>query len=79
MLLLAHCFILSLSLVVFRGYFKFFFYINLYFISRKKPVGSAFFLMKIRQKNTGITVNIKVQWRYLYPGRGVISMMLNLR
>lgn len=27
------------------------------------------FLMKISRKNTGITVNIKVQWRYLYPGR----------
>lgn len=26
------------------------------------------FLMKIRQKNTGITVHIKVQWRYLYSG-----------
>ncbi len=69
MLPLAQLFHLSLSLAVFPGSFRIFFYINLYFISRKTGKDLLSFLMKIRQKNTGITVNIKVQWRYLYPGR----------
>ncbi len=68
MLLLAQLFHLSLSLVVFPDHFEFFFYINLYFISRKTGKDLLSFLMKIRQKNTGITVYIKVQWRYLYSG-----------
>ncbi len=50
---------------------NFFFYINLYFISRKKLVRICFLFFDEDQaeKNTGITVNIKMQWRCLYPGR----------
>ncbi len=34
-----------------------------------KDLLSFFFDEDQAEKNTGITVNIKVQWRYLYPGR----------
>ncbi len=55
------------SLVVFPGLFRIFLLKTPYFISRKPVRISAF--DEDQQENTGITVNIKVQWRYLYPGR----------